>query len=427
MALDYDDIKMAASAMHPAQAMEVAKIAQLAAKDALDEGKAWDGQPVGGRLRSAAILNVTQANTSVLRKILSRAGAGFARGRIVHAGSSVELGAGALGGTLFASGGKQYSRPQQSARLLNARGLRANANYWVCDGGENNPLSPFDGRITQTGTVVNQATVTSIGGYPPAMPSNATHTYTAPAGTAFDTVDIAYIRTVAGGQVGVGVDGGTTQIQTLSTTNNPADLVFATVTVPAGSTAVTIKNTSAGTTYPVMIGLRTAASPGIEVINAGFASSGLTDASYGGQRKNWNSTLQSYGTVPGLLGIPQGVDTVFHLECILNDIQAPLADYIAGQTAFINRAKSVGEVYWRIPFPPQDGVGGLTLAAFNQYANAARDNAIALGCVVIDERLIASDYTVANGLGWMFDNLHENGGGYFASARVLDSLYASLI
>lgn len=46
MALNYDDIKMAASAMHPAQAMEVAKIAQLAAADALKEGTTWAGQPV---------------------------------------------------------------------------------------------------------------------------------------------------------------------------------------------------------------------------------------------------------------------------------------------------------------------------------------------------------------------------------------------
>lgn len=48
MALNYDDIKMAASALHPAQALEVAKIAQLAVADAIDEGKTWDGQPVGG-------------------------------------------------------------------------------------------------------------------------------------------------------------------------------------------------------------------------------------------------------------------------------------------------------------------------------------------------------------------------------------------
>lgn len=48
MALDFDDIKRSVSALHPAQAMEVAKIAQLAAKDAIDEGRTWNGQPVGG-------------------------------------------------------------------------------------------------------------------------------------------------------------------------------------------------------------------------------------------------------------------------------------------------------------------------------------------------------------------------------------------
>lgn len=48
MALNYDDIKMAASAMHPAQAMEVAKIAQLAVADALSEGAVWTGQALSG-------------------------------------------------------------------------------------------------------------------------------------------------------------------------------------------------------------------------------------------------------------------------------------------------------------------------------------------------------------------------------------------
>ena len=46
MALNFDDIKQAASAMHPAQAMEVAKIAQLAAADAMREGSIWTGKPV---------------------------------------------------------------------------------------------------------------------------------------------------------------------------------------------------------------------------------------------------------------------------------------------------------------------------------------------------------------------------------------------
>lgn len=56
MGLNFDDIKMAASAMHPAQAMEVAKIAQLAVADALAEGKAWNGSEVSGA-SSAARLN----------------------------------------------------------------------------------------------------------------------------------------------------------------------------------------------------------------------------------------------------------------------------------------------------------------------------------------------------------------------------------
>lgn len=41
MALNYDDIKQCVSALHPAQAMEVAKIAQIAVKAAQKEGK-WD-------------------------------------------------------------------------------------------------------------------------------------------------------------------------------------------------------------------------------------------------------------------------------------------------------------------------------------------------------------------------------------------------
>lgn len=48
MTLQYSDIKRAVSALSPAQAMEVASIAQLAAADMLANGKTYDGQPVGG-------------------------------------------------------------------------------------------------------------------------------------------------------------------------------------------------------------------------------------------------------------------------------------------------------------------------------------------------------------------------------------------
>ena len=51
MALNYDDIKMAASALHPAQAMEVAKIAQMAADEAVREGRLWNNmQPSVSRV-----------------------------------------------------------------------------------------------------------------------------------------------------------------------------------------------------------------------------------------------------------------------------------------------------------------------------------------------------------------------------------------
>lgn len=48
MGLNFDDIKHAVSALHPAQAMEVAKIAQIAVADAVKEGSNWDNSPASG-------------------------------------------------------------------------------------------------------------------------------------------------------------------------------------------------------------------------------------------------------------------------------------------------------------------------------------------------------------------------------------------
>lgn len=48
MSLEYSDIKRAVSALSPAQALEVAAIAQLASADMLANGKTYDGQAVGG-------------------------------------------------------------------------------------------------------------------------------------------------------------------------------------------------------------------------------------------------------------------------------------------------------------------------------------------------------------------------------------------
>lgn len=85
MALDFKDIAPAVSALHPAQAMEVAKIAQMAVNDAMREGQIWDSSEVvgggdggvQGLVANDSTLAVAQANTNILQAALN--GRGFVK------------------------------------------------------------------------------------------------------------------------------------------------------------------------------------------------------------------------------------------------------------------------------------------------------------------------------------------------------------
>lgn len=90
MALNYDDIRQAASALHPAQALEVAKIAQLAAKDMLEEGKTWNGDVVGGDVGDGLNAN-TEDSSTVTQARQVKAAAGRVTSILCTTGSAITL------------------------------------------------------------------------------------------------------------------------------------------------------------------------------------------------------------------------------------------------------------------------------------------------------------------------------------------------
>lgn len=381
---------------------------------------------------SPAVLNFKRANTEVLRSILHLAGAGIERGRIWFMGTSVQVGNGAAA-VGWTGNSKAFSYPMLVGKFLDKMGLNARADYSVGDSGSGSfaNLKTFDTRNDGSGTTIVGGQ--SIGGQFVELKQNGTYTFT-PGGT-FNTVDSSWaINTGTAAQFTISVDGGNTPIGgNISATAGAQAYGQQTTTVPDGSTAVTYKNTSATAVdvFVNMTGCRTAGLPTIEIINAAAGGSTLTGVS--GLNWNANSGGAAWGAIGATDAIDASIKNVFVLECLINDAKSnPGVDlFIAAQTAWIKRCQAKGEVYFRIPPTVADSTDGqanfVARAVFNAYGDAARDNAIALGCVVIDERILYPDWATSNALGLFRDGFHGNAGVNNAGARAVISICQHLV
>ncbi len=371
--------------------------------------------------KSGCLLNVSASNTSILRAILA-AGGGSIRGRIWFLGTSVTAGLGAGSATLPLNNGKSLSFPALVAKMLNAQGMTANANYLCGDSGLiYSQALTFDTRIS--GTVVGTS-AESFGGKCFNLTAGLLLTFT-PGGT-FDTVELGYPITTAAGSFTVSVDGGVTPIQTINIQGGVNSYGWVSITVPGDSTAVTLKNAT-GTAYGSVIGTRTAASPGIEIINAGWSGSTIKSGVAG----SWNyDSGAGWGTSQATASIDSTALNVFVLEATINDAAldsagSGLPAFAAQVALWINRFLPKGDVIYRIPLAVQStSPAG---PSFNKYADTARDVAISLGCVVQDERLNYPDWVTSNALGLFRDQYHSSAAGYNTSARAFVSLCQSLV
>lgn len=379
---------------------------------------------VGGGGGAGGVMNVTSANSAVLRSILKNAGKGISRGRIWYFGTSVTAGAGATNASLYTANGKAFSTPMQFAKLLNGAGFKAAADYTFGGQGAANIAETlaFDTRVTVVGAL-DQAGDSIGGKFFMLQGAGQTLTFT-PGGT-FNRVEMGWaLNAGSGSSVTLASNIAAATPSSLSGNASAAAMASQTILVPDNSTSITLTYSGSAAFLPKWIGTRTETSPTIEVLNAGWGGSRITGANAG---INW--LANSTGAAWGALGAQQSLDTsvpnVFFLDSVINDAAgAPgVPTYQAAMAQWIALLQPKGEVYVRIPSTVADTSDGqgfnISRAVYNAYADAAIAAALAAGVGVIDHRYRNPDWSISNLRGFFRDGYHPTALGYNDEAQHL--------
>lgn len=238
-------------------------------------------------------------------------------------------------------------------------------------------------------------------------------------GTPFDTVDVYSALSAAAGSVLVSVDGGVTTLATISNNNSTAGILKTTVTVPAGSTAVSFKSSNAGGTGdPYISGVKTrvAATPKIEIINGALTGTTVLANATGTATTGYRPR----NTIAQLaVGVTRGI---LVLNGWYNDKSGSqtVDQVIANYKILCDDAVARGWDIWFVSYP-----------ALNAFINATDFNAYELpiiaylrdtyNAVIFQESKIITDYSTYYNLGYYGDALHINGLGH---QKIADSLTA---
>jgi len=329
------------------------------------------GMPIGPLGR----INFKQANTQQLRGVLATSLAGTQRGRLLCTGTSVVRGYAAQGNG-WVGNPVAVSWPMLLAKLI---GGAARADYWAGESGAGSVANVLagDARLTSAGGVTI-AGFYSLGGQALQLAQNATLTFTS--GSAFDTVDVLAQNIGSGGQFTISVDGGVTPRATIDTTVGGSAPKKTTAVVPGGSTAVTIKCITAAPVTIQLIATRTAASPGLEIINAGWAGSTANYWQLSGGGDPWGPVA----TAAQLLDAT-AANAIIH-ECVINDAAGAVANFYTDTQATLSGFKALCDTVYMIP--PPTTVANIPASTFNLYADAGVAAAVQLGLPVLDMRQV---------------------------------------
>ena len=404
MALNYDDIKMAASAMHPAQAMEVAKIAQLAAADAMRESTLWDGSATGYAARK------------FLAKLES-ARAGVAPLLIALHGDSNTAGAGAGTSTGGMVDAQKWSVGSQLARILDRTFMYTTNDSFFGDqncGDAGVTLQQYDPRFGALGSgwslisgptlgrKMFQGTAGGAGAvtFTPNKPWNRVRILCGSNNTCATTTNV---------KAGVSTIG---NLNTFTSGPNAlSDQTFSTGSAAAVQ-AFSLDGVAGGTTFLCGAIFWDSDNPGCVIVSGAW---------YGGFVSQLNDATLPWSPRSVAVALGAGLHIT---NATINDANSPtaVATYKASSLAFHQALAATGDVLITGMTPSSTP----TTATLDAYEVALEDvcAAIASPFPLIDWRdQVGSTYTAANTAGWMYDGNHLKGVGYSRQAAI----YATIV
>ena len=282
----------------------------------------------------AAALNWKESNTRTLRYMVQASG--YERSILLVNGDSLFQARKAAGNGDI--GARKFALAPQLAAALTANGYAAQADSvagWLSP----SPNSAagyiaYDPRVAYSGTVISTPGYAGLGYQMWQIPAAGTVTFT-PGGT-FDTIDVFWPALAGAGTFTVSDGGGVKA--TIDSSATPGSIRSQTVTLAAGTTAVTFTSTS-GNSNIAFWKVRTAAAPGIEVVMSGGAGLPV---------QQWAPTAVAapYGTQASIDALTSGLKVCTIQDGWYNDFAASrtLAQYSADLRTVLAYEKTKGDV-----------------------------------------------------------------------------------
>lgn len=373
---------------------------------------------------AGAAVNWKKSNTKKLRASLAGAYARDFRSRWIFTGDSSFAGTGADNNGLVNA--RHRSWIKFLGDMLASSGFQA-AENWVMSGGGTTTLptlKTYDTRFDFGTTPTYNTTYPGLGGQ--GGLSTGTDSvngwFKNTARSAFDTVDLLYMRAAGTGSLKVEDQAATVVNAAFSTTgsNSPQEASF---TFSANSTAA--KFTTTGTNCVLYgIGTRNAASPGIEMVNAGI--SGIDLQYFNVNPATGNNWCGPRAALPVMFRsdtknvqfIGAGFNDINSFGKTLEQAKQALRDQIGYSLAYANVPDIVLVLYTNLNAGP-GSVG------FDDFYNAMLSVAVnEFDLPVIDQRALMYSSADAISFGLMAaDGLHNRAGGQAMTAKlVFDAL-----
>ena len=373
-----------------------------------------------------AMVNWKRSNTQQIRAALAGAASSDFRSRFLCIPDSMMAGTGSANNGLIGARAKGWIR--QLAAMLTAAGYQADENWSMGTGGNGSlpTISTYDPRITfGSETTLNGAYPGMAGGHWATGTDTVNGWVKHTALKSFDTVDLLYMRATGTGSLKVQDQAATVVNAGFSTTggNSAQEASF---TFSGGSTAAQF--TTTGTNCMIAgIGTRNAASPGIEMINAGI--SGINLAYETVNPASGNNFASPQIAMPVLLG--STTKNVVFTGGGYNDINSfgqtleQTKTTLRAHLTFLKSIASAPDIVW-FGYPRfATGPGGMDPDVF---ADALQNIAVnEFDIPAIDQRKVQETAATSIALGLMAaDGLHYRAGGQSIMAKmVFDALMCS--
>lgn len=354
------------------------------------------------------------------RAAIEAAKEGVRPAKLLFFGDSVTAGEGSGTGTLNMVGARANGLALACTAALNSQLGNANADTFFGD--QNSTLTgiasvnAYDPRITLGSGWASDTAATTFGGrFLVGTGATAGDLVFSPSGQ-FDRVTV-YWPTLSNlsSALRVKIDGAV--VDTLNQAI-PASLSSKTYNTTLGTHTVGFNNVGPGNGYVLGVVAWNSANPGVTAIVGGWCGAKAADLD------NKNSLSQDNNGNPypwaptnALKSIAPDL-TVVNITVNDNTAQTALASYFGDLDSIVQAALTVGDVLLVGGWP--NNTAGTTNGTLDSYLAAIRNSGANRGCGVIDLRnYFGQAWSVANGLGYTYDNDHPNAAGHSLIGRII--------